>query len=155
MCYFAKTRRMEGHVLFQESIHRTQQTEMVACTASFAKLHWSHIFIFTDLYFIERDRADNFSWQPSWSWSLPLTRADLKQAWRFMTDHATTADSCLLCWHCWTADILTEIEITHTTTHTKKLLLHRSTSSRPTYRLFSPTFRWHARRRVEAFETPY
>ena len=67
--------------MFEGSITRTQQTVMgLACIARFAILHWSHIFVFSDLHFTERGTAENFSWSLGWSWSLLLTHADLVEA---------------------------------------------------------------------------
>ena len=60
----------------------------------------------------------------------------LAEGWRFLLDGATAADSCLI--FC-----------------PKELLLNRSTSSCPIDQLSSPTFKWWARKGVEAFQNPY
>lgn len=91
-----------GHMMFRGSKNRIQWTVTAACIVSFALLCWSCVFIFT-----ERGTAENFSWCPHWSWSLLLTRANLVEAWLFLLDFATTADSCLLTVLNWTAAILT------------------------------------------------
>ena len=77
-------------------------------------------------HFVERGRAENFSWCLVWSWSLLLTDAEsVEEACLLLLDHVTAADSLLLSWHYnWTACIPTmEIGI-----DPKQLLLQRSTS---------------------------
>ena len=44
----------------------------LACIPNFVILRWSLIFVFTDLCFIERGTAKNFSWCPIWSWLFPI-----------------------------------------------------------------------------------
>jgi hypothetical protein len=83
---------MGGHVTFGESINRTQWTVTVTVIASFETLHWSCNFIFADLYFIEGGTTENFSWNLSQSWLLPLTPVDSGKAWWFLLDHATAAE---------------------------------------------------------------
>ena len=92
---------MGGHVMFEESINRTQLTVKV----HFATLCWSCIF--SALRFIERDTAENSSWCSGW-WSclLLLFRADLQESWKFLVDvpllliHAWYPDTTELdCWY--------------------------------------------------------
>lgn len=51
---------MGDHVIFGEIINRTQEQLWHACIAGFVTLCLSYIFIFTNLHFIERDKAENF-----------------------------------------------------------------------------------------------
>ena len=48
-------------------------------------------------HFVERGRAENFSWCLVWSWSLLLTDAEsVEEACLLLLDHVTAADSLLL-----------------------------------------------------------
>lgn len=79
--------------MFGGSLNRTQWTIMRSFIASFATLHWSHVFT-------ERGIGERFSWHPWWwSWSLLLTPADLEEIWLSLLGCATTADSRLLSQH--------------------------------------------------------
>jgi hypothetical protein len=57
--------------------------------AFLAIFYWS--FFFPDLHFLERGTKENFSWSPSWFWSLLLT-PDLAEAWLSFLDHVTAAE---------------------------------------------------------------
>jgi hypothetical protein len=50
---------MREHMMFGETISRTQQTVMERCIASHAMLRWSHVF--ADRHFVERGVAMDFS----------------------------------------------------------------------------------------------
>jgi hypothetical protein len=102
---FAEARPVRGYMVFGKSVNRTQQTVTIQLHSSLLvlRLHWSSL--------CERGMAEN----SSWSWSLPLTPADLVDAWQFLLDRATTADSCFLSWHHWTGLLASwqmEIEMT-------------------------------------------
>lgn len=73
---------------------RTQWTVGAACTAGFAALPWSPVFIFAELCFVDGVTAENF-WLPCWSCSVLLTHADSVEAWQFLLAYATADDSCL------------------------------------------------------------
>ena len=136
-----------GHIIFGENINRVQWRVTLSLHTLFATLHWSCIF--TDLWFINRDTTENF-WHSSWFWSILLTHADLVEAWQFLPDHATAADSF------WYSDT-TELDARNLTNgnwnHLKELLLNRSISPCPIYHLFSPTFEQWARREWKHLRT--
>jgi hypothetical protein len=46
--------------------------------------------------FAERGVAESCSWCPGQPWSFPPDSVNLEEAWLFLLDPATTADSCLL-----------------------------------------------------------
>ena len=98
---FVEARHMGWHVIFGESTNRTQWTVTLGLHSyhSLAILHWSPNF--TDLHFIERDKAKNFSWCLAGS-GTSYCCAILVEACLLILDWASAADLCLETWHYWT-----------------------------------------------------
>jgi hypothetical protein len=134
---FAEARPVGEHVIFGESINRTQQTVM-GCLHGIALQH-----------FVDLASSLTEARHPSWFWSL-LCRFSGGLAVSAGC-HTTTADSCLVSWHYWTGLRLswrTEIE-----NAPKELLLNRSTSPCLIYYLLLPLD--SGLEGVKAFENPY
>ena len=96
--------------MFEDNIHRTEclnGPRRDPGTASFVTLCWSRVFVFADLCFIERGKAENFSWSVPLVRIAPLTHADVVVS--AGACHPYRCELGILTPLSWTADILTEI----------------------------------------------